>query len=175
MHFIVCQQIMDKSSSWAPADQGDKRSSGLQNWQAEAPVTGCQFIGHHLVSRWGGGGVPCVSGGSLQVTALPLEHTYSFHMELLLHPACTIRFEGLCSPSHPMRSRSGGSGDARNLGRQRSRASTLTPGLDASACRSRREGVLWPDNFLLPALLPQVNGIIAHTPTARPKGQGLSR
>lgn len=30
-------------------------------------------------------------GGSLQVTALPLEHTYSFHMELLLHPACPTK------------------------------------------------------------------------------------
>lgn len=35
--------------------------------------------------------VHVVPGGSLQVTALPLEHTYSFHMELLLHPACTRR------------------------------------------------------------------------------------
>lgn len=87
-------------------EKGDRRSSGLQNWQAEAPVTGCQFIGHHLVSqtavivsarRTGTGTgtaalrVHVVPGGSLQVTALPLEHTYSFHMELLLHPACTRR------------------------------------------------------------------------------------
>lgn len=35
------------------AEGGDRRSSGLQNWQAEAPVTGCQFIGHHLVSQDG--------------------------------------------------------------------------------------------------------------------------
>lgn len=34
-------------------EKGDGRSSGLQNWQAEAPVTGCQFIGHHLVSQDG--------------------------------------------------------------------------------------------------------------------------
>lgn len=37
------------------------------------------------------GGGHDVSGGSLQVTALPLELTYSFHMELLLHPAHTRR------------------------------------------------------------------------------------
>lgn len=37
------------------------------------------------------GGDHDVSGGSLQVTALPLELIYSFHMELLLHPARTRR------------------------------------------------------------------------------------
>lgn len=29
----------------------DKHSSGLQNWQADVSITGCQFIGHHLVSH----------------------------------------------------------------------------------------------------------------------------
>lgn len=78
------------------------RSRGqTQRWPTELTGRGSSYwLSIHRssprVPGWpdqtrGGGFGGDVSGGSLQVTALPLELTYSFHMELLLHAACTRR------------------------------------------------------------------------------------
>lgn len=174
--------------------QRGQHSSGLQNWQADVTIIGCQFIGHHLVPHGDSRSnevTPkkkknrkkhkelrlCVAfGGSLQVTAPPLEQTQlphgvavtsSEHQKLLLQVGddSPVSSEGRAAVKLP----------------EREKAPRLTQDSDSEAAALVRGESplcewLWPDNFLLPVLLPEVNGIIARTlPTARPKGQGLYR
>lgn len=185
------QQHSESSLPWRHhlMQKGDRRSSGLQNWQAEAPVTGCQFIGHHLVSqdgrdrlnkekrnrnsraegsRW----ARWISAGNSTSTGTHIQLPHGVAVTSSVHQKAQNQHYRQVWWGHLQ----GGFGDLCRLERKRnkSQAVTLSLGLDA-ATSVQDGGVLWPDNFLLPVLLPGVNGIIARTPTAWPKGQGLCR
>lgn len=124
----------------APADpqvsagQGDKRSSGLQNWQAEAPVTGCQFIGHHLVSQDGqirpaggvwGGCVWWISAGNSTSTGTHIQLPHGVAV------TCSVHQKTLTNPRY-LQVRWGhvhaGFGDLCDLGQKRNKGKTVTLG-----------------------------------------------